>query len=745
MGNKNLLAERIALVCEKTGWSVDYTKQRMEDAKRLGISNYYYIVCKGWEYNDNLEDLVPIVEEKKELYRKKKARLEAEAERKRQRMEKICEATGWDAEYAEQRMEAARALGITNYYYIVCKGWEFNDNLEDLVPIVEEKKELYRKRKARIEAEAERKRQRIEQICGATGWDAEYAEQRMEAARALGITNYYYIVCKGWEFNDNLVELVPIADEKREKFRKRKIRELRKQRRIERICEATGWDAEYAEQCMADAKAAGISEYYYVVCKGWKYQSKLKMLSEIAKLTKKKKDAEKDKKENILKQAATDMGWSMEEASAHMDKLKEKGISNYYYGSCNAWFLTEAEQDELLDVIKLKGENRVNDKHFYAEIASQRSGMTMEETLEEMDKCSEWGLSPMRYTQKSFWALNEEEQIFAIRDIQFRKARSDKNTNTFVEEICKIMNWNRGQVLLEIEKDSTKYGASGVDYYQYRMWELTPEEKETIITWGLMQKLRIRETEYVVAHDLFDNKAKFNEIFADVINRRWFMLDENTTLEEFNEKIEGLPFIFSKPLGASGGDGVEKCKCNVSAADNEALFKRLQQGKTKIIEEAIIQHEKMSALSSTSVNTIRLVTLNHKGSCEVILAALRMGTGSAVDNLHSGGIAAEVNPKTGEVCTDAIDFNGVGHSIHPVTGAQINGFVVPHWDMVLETAERIFDRVPDARLIGWDFAITEDGIDIIEGNAGSGYDVIQMPHRLNNRTGLRPQAIDPYL
>ena len=41
---------------------------------------------------------------------------------------------------------------------------------------------------------------------------------------------------------------------------------------------------------------------------------------------------------------------------------------------------------------------------------------------------------------------------------------------------------------------------------------------------------------------------------------------------------------------------------------------------------------------------------------------------------------------------------------------------IPMWDRVLEVVIEAAKKIPQVRYIGWDIAITNDGVELIEGN-----------------------------
>ena len=54
---------------------------------------------------------------------------------------------------------------------------------------------------------------------------------------------------------------------------------------------------------------------------------------------------------------------------------------------------------------------------------------------------------------------------------------------------------------------------------------------------------------------------------------------------------------------------------------------------------------------------------------------------------------------------------------------------VPCWNEVLAVSRQVAKSMPDVRCVGWDVAVTTDGVRIIEGNCSWGTRLIQRPHR----------------
>ena len=115
-----------------------------------------------------------------------------------------------------------------------------------------------------------------------------------------------------------------------------------------------------------------------------------------------------------------------------------------------------------------------------------------------------------------------------------------------------------------------------------------------------------------------------------------------------------------------------------------------------------------------------------------------------IKSFHAGGIAATVDVETGRVVTDAADLDGNTYETNPYSGVKIKGFQIPHWDKVIESCKKANGRIEGVNLVGWDFAITQDGAELIEGNPIVSYILAQIPN-VADKIGLKPVMYDPYM
>lgn len=141
--------------------------------------------------------------------------------------------------------------------------------------------------------------------------------------------------------------------------------------------------------------------------------------------------------------------------------------------------------------------------------------------------------------------------------------------------------------------------------------------------------------------------------------------------------------------------------------------------------------------NDSCINTVRLPCFYSNGKFHVLNPFLRTGRkGAVVDNAGAGGIFACLDEETGVVVTDGINESNRFYKSHPDSGIVYKGWQVPKWDELLNLAEQIFKEcLPEHKYIGFDFALTDTGWVLIEGNWG------QFVGQYASRKGVKQQFI----
>lgn len=219
--------------------------------------------------------------------------------------------------------------------------------------------------------------------------------------------------------------------------------------------------------------------------------------------------------------------------------------------------------------------------------------------------------------------------------------------------------------------------------------------------------------------ELSDKFAVFNRV-PNFFGRNVFLLNAEIKYDDFVNFVKKSSNLFIKPLSSSYGKGAMVFEVG-SDNEIEALFKKLtaKPEESWMIEERIIQDRGMAVWNTTSVNTIRFTSILNKGEYHILTPVLRTGRqGSIVDNGGSGGILSNIDVKTGIVYTDGLDEHGHTFISHPDSHIAYKGWQVPKWKELLETAKAVHEAMPDHKYVGWDFALSEKGWVLIEGNWG---------------------------
>lgn len=310
--------------------------------------------------------------------------------------------------------------------------------------------------------------------------------------------------------------------------------------------------------------------------------------------------------------------------------------------------------------------------------------------------------------------------------------------SNFFNKINKISNKtkrNKLLVLLDVIYCGLKYQAGYIDYDLFEMYNLNSKQRKTIITRGINNSI-VKKLNNLKFNEYFNNKVKFNEVFNDYLNRSWLYIDNN--YEEFKEFIKDKDEIFCKPLDLSCGVGIEKI--NVKNKDSKTIFDYLTKNNILLVEELALQHQLLNDLHPTSINTIRVVTINNGKDITVVAAFLRIGNNNnIIDNFNNDGLTSKVDIKAGIIKVPAIDKKQNLYTKHPITNKDIIGFEIPAWDEVLDLCINAAKVIPEMGYIAWDVCVGIEKPYLIEGNEFPGHDLYQLPPHRENNIGLYPE------
>ena len=207
------------------------------------------------------------------------------------------------------------------------------------------------------------------------------------------------------------------------------------------------------------------------------------------------------------------------------------------------------------------------------------------------------------------------------------------------------------------------------------------------------------------------------------------------------ELVKNVGALACKPQRGSQGQGFYKLShhdgkyyLNHEEATKEQILEILNNPESQyLITEYIQQHSVINKIYPGAVNTLRIITFMKDGKTpEIGNAYMRFGSQKtgAVDNMGAGGMFVQVDMETGRFYNGKIitENSILPCSNHPDTGELIEGFL-PNWDIVKQGIIDLNLEMPQLEYLGFDVAITEDGMKLPEINRAPGYPKIETFNR----------------
>jgi hypothetical protein len=167
-----------------------------------------------------------------------------------------------------------------------------------------------------------------------------------------------------------------------------------------------------------------------------------------------------------------------------------------------------------------------------------------------------------------------------------------------------------------------------------------------------------------------------------------------------------------------------------------------------LFQEYLQPHGKLKAIMpGPALGTFRIVTfLMGERSVEIPFAVVKIPVGDSVTDNFDGGYSGNwVCPvDVGSGCLE--DAVGKSESVRvfanfvsrPDTGATFREIIVPLWEEVRSTVTKAALAFPDLRTVGWDVAVTDKGVSILEANWAWGENILEVAY---NR-GLKYELIE---
>ena len=309
--------------------------------------------------------------------------------------------------------------------------------------------------------------------------------------------------------------------------------------------------------------------------------------------------------------------------------------------------------------------------------------------------------------------------------------------NKTIDIISKENNKSKTYIKIDMIKNFIKYGCGYTDYYRCNYINLTEEEKKTCVTAKTFYKFLsyMNDRNY---RCILNDKIVFNKYFKDYIKRDWIDL-RTTGIEDFKDFLKEKNIVFAKVTTGEGGHGVTKIV--IKDHDVNKLYKELLDKKQFLVEEAIIQSDELNEINDNVVNSFRVVSIYKDGRIYIVNNALRVNQGNDSVIGCTDDIYFSLNEK-GLIDSNVIDDYGNIYDIHPLTGKKFSEVKINGVKEAFDMVKKMHKEIPQIRYIGWDFAFTNNGPELVEGNEYPGYGLFQFYKLHNKRTGHLKEISD---
>lgn len=259
------------------------------------------------------------------------------------------------------------------------------------------------------------------------------------------------------------------------------------------------------------------------------------------------------------------------------------------------------------------------------------------------------------------------------------------------------------------------YSISPAEYSMYRFHERNAHERDSYVgdyeldlacattqSWETFKKLRDKWTFYRLT------KPYFRRDVCAVYSER--------DMHSFVQFAQRHRRFFFKANNTAFGRG---CRIVDVPDDAQAFFREVGEGDW-LAEELIVQTPDMAEWNESSVNTVRLCSFRKGDKVLIRFPFIRVGRkGSVVDNGGQGGIFASIDVDSGIICTDGGDETGRVYTEHPDSGKPFKGVQIRRWRELLALCKEVHLSMPaEFFYVGFDFALTDTGWVLVEGNWG---------------------------
>lgn len=289
-------------------------------------------------------------------------------------------------------------------------------------------------------------------------------------------------------------------------------------------------------------------------------------------------------------------------------------------------------------------------------------------------------------------------------------------------------------IMIDVVMCSFKYDMSYKEYRIYEFYKLEKADRKKFLMMSDAQRIDARYN-HGINREIFTDKMIFTKRLEDYTGR--VVLDLQTSGQSrFNGFIRMNHKYVAKQLGDNRG--VKYFEINEDT-DKTLLRESLVKDAYFLVEPFIVQHTELEKLYPASVNTLRVLTfVDENLEVQVLNTALKVGNGEARDNFSRGGLFSVPDEK-GTIIRPFVNKLGNIYETHPITSELLMGFQIPFYQDAVDLCKKTALEVAGIRYVGWDVAITDKGVVLLDGSLYSKF--FQIPPSVSAFVGEEIQDL----
>lgn len=227
-----------------------------------------------------------------------------------------------------------------------------------------------------------------------------------------------------------------------------------------------------------------------------------------------------------------------------------------------------------------------------------------------------------------------------------------------------------------------------------------------------------------------DRKTLYTR-FEPFLKRQWRLISPDTPLDEIKDWARRHPVFLAQSPGQKDGREPERVSAGFFEDEFDLKGYLVRRG-LFLLEEFILSHEDIAALSPGAQHSVLITTFLTGERTHIFGAALRAGLSGS-----SGRLICPVDAETGTVCGPgrlaAEPF--VSYEKHPDTGLALSGLCIPYYDRLIELCAVLAAEFASLPFLSFEFAIGERSLMLLDANALPDHRI----HQAAQGRGLYPE------